>query len=118
MESEGAGMKEYIERAAAVKKFENYRRDCEEENDERAAQIFEDCVSELMALPAADVAPVRHGKWKPVKYNAYCSCGKSYGTYHFLCSACNHIAYSQPYRLTYCPNCGARMDEEADHETS
>lgn len=103
MESEGAGMKEYIERAAAVKKFENYRRDCEEENDERAAQIFEDCVSELMALPAADVAPVRHGKWKPVKYNAYCSCGKSYGTYHFLCSACNHIAYSQPYRLTYCP---------------
>lgn len=41
-------MKEYIERAVAVKKFENYRRDCEEENDERAAQIFEDCVSELM----------------------------------------------------------------------
>lgn len=57
---------------------------------------------------------VRHGKWKPVKYNAHCSCGKSYGTYHFLCSACNHIAYSQPYGLTYCPNCGARMDEEAD----
>ena len=54
-------MKEYIERAVAVKKFENYRRDCEEENDERAAQIFEDCISELMALPAADVAPVRHG---------------------------------------------------------
>lgn len=56
---------------------------------------------------------VRHGKWKPVKYNAHCSCGKSYGTYHFLCSACNHIAYSQPYGLTYCPNCGARMDKEA-----
>lgn len=62
--------------------------------------------------PAADVAPVQHGKWKPVKYNAHCSCGKSYGTYHFLCSACNHIAYSQPYRLTYCPNCGAKMDKE------
>lgn len=54
-------MKEYIERAVAVKKFENYRRDCEEENDERAAQIFEDCISELMAIPAADVAEVRHG---------------------------------------------------------
>ena len=49
-------MKEYIERAVAIKKFENYCRDCEEENDERAAQIFEDCVSELMALPAA-------GRW-------------------------------------------------------
>ena len=64
------------------------------------------------SVPAADVAPVRHGKWKPVKYNAHCSCGKSYGTYHFLCSACNHIAYSQPYGLTYCPNCGAKMDKE------
>lgn len=51
-------MKEYIERAVAVKKFENYRRDCEEENDERAAQIFEDCISELMAISAADVAEV------------------------------------------------------------
>lgn len=61
-------------------------------------------------MPAADVAPVAHGKWTPVKYNAHCSCGKSYGTYHFLCSACNHIAYSQPYGLNYCPNCGAKMD--------
>lgn len=51
-------MKEYIERAIAVKKFENYRRDCEEENDERAVQIFEDCVFELMDIPAADVAEV------------------------------------------------------------
>ena len=49
-------MKEYIEKAVAIKKFENYRRDCEEENDERAAQIFEDCISELMAISAADVA--------------------------------------------------------------
>lgn len=68
----------------------------------------------VMAMPAADVAPVRHGKWTPVKYNAHCSCGKSYGTYHFLCSACNHIAYSQPYGLSYCPNCGAKMDEVSE----
>ena len=59
-------MKEYIEREAAVKRFENYRRDCEEENDESAAQIFCDCVSELMDLPAADVVPVRHGRWNDI----------------------------------------------------
>lgn len=100
-------MKEYIERAAVEEMLEN-------------AQLISDgeycgyCTEDvnLGSIPAADVAPVRHGKWKPVKYNACCSCGKSYGTYHFLCSACNHIAYSQPYRLTYCPNCGARMDKE------
>lgn len=57
-------MKEYIERTVAVKKFENYRRDCEEENDERAAQIFEDCISELVAISAADVVEVRNGRWE------------------------------------------------------
>ena len=96
-------MKEYIEKADAINLLWLFA-------DESCASV----VSDFEGLPAADVAPVRHGKWKPVKYNACCSCGKSYGTYHFLCSACNHIAYSQPYRLTYCHNCGARMEEEAD----
>ena len=64
--------------------------------------------------PSADVAPVVHGKWKPVRYTTYCSCGKSYETYHYLCTACNHVAYAQPYGLKYCPNCGAKMDKEAN----
>lgn len=107
-------MKEYIERAVAVKKFENYRRDCEEENDERAAQIFEDCVSELMAISAADVAEVRHGRW--VEYPR---------AHYFKCSECK---YTVPYRKAifvngnreydYCPSCGARMDKEDEHEVS
>ena len=98
-------MKEYIERAVAVKKFENYRRDCEEENDERAAQIFEDCISELMAIPAADVAEVRHGRW-----------------IDGVCSECGFDAMyykgvpAQVY-TDYRPNCGARMDKEDEHET-
>ena len=103
-------MKEYIERAVAVKKFENYRRDCEEENDERAAQIFEDCISELMAIPAADVAEVKHGRWiteicesiskrnRLIEYKVYsCSvCGRSNGR----------------VKKRYCPNCGALMKED------
>lgn len=64
--------------------------------------------------PSADVAPVVHGKWKPVRYTTYCSCGKSYETYHYLCTACNHVAYAQPYGLKYCPHCGAKMDKEAN----
>ena len=109
-------MKEYIERAVAVKKFENYRRDCEEENDERAAQIFEDCISELMAIPAADVAEVRHGRWvNPHWRNSDFACN---------CSACGVEAIHREYRghergiYPICPNCGARMFKEADHEVS
>lgn len=66
--------------------------------------------------PSADVAPVVHGKWKPVRYTTHCSCGKSYETYHFLCTACNHVAYAQPYGLKYCPHCGAKMDKEANDD--
>ena len=77
-------MADYIEREAALAAIR-----------ERCAPCGEG-IEALKSVPAADVAPVRHGKWTPVKYNAHCSCGKSYGTYHFLCSACNHIAYSQP----------------------
>ena len=106
-------MKEYIERAVAVKKFENYRRDCEEENDERAAQIFEDCISELMAIPAADVAEVRHGRWVFDGGDEYAD--------HYHCDQCgtktdlcNEIYTEQ--KPNYCPNCGARMGKEDEHE--
>ena len=76
----------------------------------RTPWLLEDIVDVVDEQPTIEANPVVHGRWKPVKYTAHCSCGKSYGTYHYLCSACNSIAYAQPYRLSYCPNCGAKMD--------
>lgn len=107
-------MKEYIERAVAVKKFENYRRDCEEENDERAAQIFEDCISELMAISAADVAEVRHGRWVHPHWHNDVSAAN--------CSECGSEAQHREYRgvqkyYKVCPSCGARMEKEDEHGT-
>ena len=99
-------MKEYIERAVAVKKFEYYRRDCEEENDERAAQIFEDCISELMAISAADVAEVRHGRWVRDKWPS--------GTHKLICSECGEWSGK---KSRYCPSCGALMKGD-EHEVS
>lgn len=114
-------MKEYIERAVAVKKFENYRRDCEEENDERAAQIFEDCISELMAIPAADVAEVRHGRWNPEIHHTFIPVEYDqngdpilHEYTSFRCSLCGR---EEPKEEPYC-HCGARMGKEADHEVS
>ena len=49
----------------------------------------------------ADVAPVRHGRWK--RY------GKNLGE----CSECGEIV---SVRSNYCPNCGAKMDGCADNE--
>ena len=102
-------MKEYINRAIAVKKFENYRRDCEEENDERAVQIFEDCVFELMDIPAADVAEVRHERWERVLT-------ASGIITRVRCSGCAEIQPLTFENIPYCPLCGARMDGKDKHE--
>lgn len=53
--------------------------------------------------PAADVAPVMHGRWTQVD-DTKCRC-----------SNCDIIALIGLYPhgdKNYCPNCGAKMDEE------
>lgn len=56
-------------------------------------------------IPAADVAPVVHGKWidKPTG---------QYGQNQSWCSACgNHSGIGgKAQHKPYCPNCGAKMD--------
>ena len=62
----------------------------------------------LEYLPAADVAPVRHGRWvdKLVR-DWHCSeCGKKVPRQVYFDGYC----YAD--KLNYCPNCGARMDGE------
>ena len=68
----------------------------------------EDAMHCIDNLPAADVAEVRHGRWV-------------YGEDdNIQCSVCGHDAYTEgDYRqvkTNYCPNCGARMDKEDDHD--
>lgn len=50
--------------------------------------------STVKAQPTVDAVPVRHGKW--IDDN---------------CSICGEYVYKGD-RGNYCPNCGARMDEE------
>ena len=69
---------------------------------------FETMVSDLRDMPAADVAPVRHGRWVSVPHKLA-----------RVCSVCNR---DEPYKFAdidadvydYCPNCGAKMDGGAD----
>ena len=57
-------------------------------------------------IPAADVAPVRHGKWEKKRHKIFGS------TYDFVCSRCGcDYALAQ---YVYCPHCGARMDGGAE----
>lgn len=72
-------------------------------------------VRDIKKLPAADVAPVRHGQWDGE--------GDGYADGEIVldvwyCSACGHCiddGTDDPYILpNYCPNCGAKMEEVSE----
>lgn len=63
-------------------------------------------VRDIEKLPAADVAPVVHGDWIP------CFDDEDRWRQGFAqCSNCGGEYYACTiHNLSYCPNCGARMD--------
>lgn len=66
------------------------------------------CTQEINSIPAADVAPVVHGRWEHSRYE---DCSEQFEL--VKCSQCNHEAYAMALYVrggNYCPNCGAKMD--------
>ncbi len=57
------------------------------------------------AIPAADVAPVRHGRWE-FEY-------ENLDDVEYCCTVCDWIG-ANANEYNYCPNCGAKMREVDD----
>ena len=94
-------MTEYIEREALIEELK--RRDF-------LPVIVKHAIE---AVPAADVAPVVHGRWEKSEDN-YCSLNL------VKCSVCHEEWCFEidddvkDLNYNYCPNCGARMDKEEE----
>ena len=58
-------------------------------------------IKDVDAIPSADVAPVRHGRWEVVV--------GSDGKEHMVCTECRK-QQDLTGVFSYCPNCGAKMD--------
>lgn len=102
-------MTEYIEREAAMllpelpKEYRNYQTD---NLDDAYEQGWYDALCCLEHIPAADVAPVVHGRWET----------NSDRPDSLICSICKcgfDMWKHDPHN--YCPNCGAKMDGGADN---
>ena len=66
----------------------------------------------LDGLPAADVAEVKHGRWRKERVSS-----TGYGSYGvYQCSICGALFPDIGYGYNYCPNCGSRMDLDGDTE--
>lgn len=60
-------------------------------------------------IPAADVAPVVHGRWEMRPTGMATDTGPEYKAY---CTICNEP--NKQYRPPFCPHCGAKMDGGAE----
>lgn len=72
---------------------------------EAAAAITDLLVENQSMRNAADVSPVRHGRWEQTGY----ACGET----EFQCSECKQTEWRTIIsRFNFCPFCGAKMDAE------
>ena len=69
----------------------------------RAYIDLEELLALVDGIPAADVEPVRRGRWV----------NKKGGFFEFAaCSLCGEVAPTAGITPNYCPSCGAKMDLE------
>ena len=91
---------EYIKRILAKAEFTgNFR-------DEYPTALVHALID---SIPSADVAPVRHGRWR----NRWICSNMTGYEYACSCSECGEPTYRMSTlepMPPYCPNCGAKMD--------
>ena len=100
--------KEYIEREALINTCKKIIRERWNETTVPVSwsHAYADFIDDINNQPAADVAPVKHGYWSHLGGDEFC------------CTNCGHIvttdgSWEHPWQ-NFCPNCGARMDGDAD----
>ena len=96
----GRVMDEYIERGTLMQRIkEIHCAECDSYHGVRCRACWvDDTLDYIDSEPAADVAPVRHGRWLCVDTDT---------EQFFLCNRCKKKEY---WESNYCPNCGCRMD--------
>lgn len=94
--------KEYIECEAIEKAF---AKEIHTNYLDEYAKGFKAALLAVMSIPAADVAPVRHGYWVKEKRDVLI---------HWHCSACKECFYLDKPNAEYCPHCGAKMDGDEE----
>ena len=103
-------MAEYIEREALEVELNHRLNFLMGENGEydHYTSGFDEAVTRVENFPAADVAPVRHGRWD----GDNCTVCKLPWNYNMTQDA-DDWGYFDPMP-DYCPNCGAKMDEVSE----
>lgn len=110
-------MSDYISRKAAVKIATKYGLMNGSVRGQHTG--LADCIAiEIAMLPAADVEPVRHGRWESYTHSRYCGMDE-YGDPIYRDGTVYYCFNPKCRRKTvvkenFCPSCGSKMDLEED----
>ncbi len=106
-------MDEHISRKAAIAYIREQSEECQKAFEELGgesgiyADAYNDLAEDFYSIPAADVAPVVHGRWV-THYRSGTTVAEGY------VSTCCDMWNNR--KSDYCPNCGAKMNGGADNE--
>lgn len=101
-------MASLIDRDKILARLDGYLKDCVEEEDYATAQVFEDCIYEILdmeAVPSKEEPKRPKGHWILVD------------PYTYRCSVCRMVHSSHDLMIfdgrviasKFCPDCGAEM---------
>lgn len=97
----------YIKRSDALMAIQ----ECFDKELEFSYDNAQSCMNRIKVIPAADVKPVRHGRWIDAYPKKEQNPIFNYGT----CSVCG-FEQSISNKLNFCPNCGTKMDAKPPKE--
>ena len=103
-------MTDLISRSAALEDvYEMDISDCTDIED-----IIDKAYATIAAAPTVDAVPVVHARWIGQEFDGYADGFPVFDTWS--CSKCGEEFRSEgePPAFNFCPNCGARMDGEAE----
>ena len=97
-------MSEYISKEFMLKNLEDDKMNNAEHCEPVTIQIMERFIRYVKEFPAADIQPVKHGRWS--------ECYTDSHHYSGICSVCGRASIKSLTEslYKYCPKCGARMD--------
>lgn len=102
-------MASLIDRDKILARLDGYLKDCVEEGDYATAQIFEDCIYEILdmkVIPSEEEPKRPKGHWIIVDpYTYHCSeCTTQHSTHDLV------IFNGRVIASKFCPDCGAEME--------
>lgn len=100
-------MAEYVEREQAINFARAAAAAAYNRDDFGTYRDLNAFIATLVFIPAADVVPVKHGKWIEYQIPHYFKCSECKCTVPYV----KAVLIDGKRKYNYCPACGAKMDE-------